>query len=242
MSDLFALLIAIDNYFELPLPDGSYYPKLGGCVRDVNHVYAFLTDKSRIGLSEDHIIRLSASIGAGAEPPEPRSQWPTYVNMVMAFKQVTAMARPGDQVYIHYSGHGGRTVTAYPEIKGANGVDEGLVPLDIGDPNSQYLRDIEMHTLIQNLVDKGVVLTVVFDCCHSGGATRALTQGTNGARARGIGKVDTTVRPLQPLVAPLDDLAAAWNKTVAVSPRTQAGQRLAARTVRLHLPGRLPRQ
>ncbi|MBK6433775.1 caspase family protein [Candidatus Amarolinea dominans] len=134
-----------------------------------------------------------------------RDQWPTYRNMVMAFKQVTAMARPGDQVYIHYSGHGGRTITAYPEIKGPTGVDEGLVPLDIGDPNAQYLRDIELHTLIQNLVDKGVVLTVVFDCCHSGGATRALTQGSNGARARGIGKTDMTVRPLQPIVAPLDD-------------------------------------
>ena len=217
MSDLFALLIAIDNYFELPLPDGTYYPKLGGCVRDVNHVYAFLTDKSRIGLADDHIIRLSASIGAGAEPPEPRDQWPTYRNMVMAFKQVTAMARPGDQVYIHYSGHGGRTITAYPEIKGPTGVDEGLVPLDIGDPNAQYLRDIELHTLIQNLVDKGVVLTVVFDCCHSGGATRALVQNTNGARARGIGRVDTTVRPLQPLVAPPMDLAAAWNRTTAAT-------------------------
>ena len=217
MSDLFALLIAIDNYFESPLPDGTYYPKLGGCVRDVNHVYAFLTDKSQIGLADDHIIRLAASIGAGAEPPEAHSQWPTYANMVAAFKQVTAMASPGDQVYIHYAGHGGRTVTAYPAIKGAGGVDEALVPLDIGDPNAQYLRDIEIHTLIQNLVNKGVVLTVVFDCCHSGGATRALTQGTNGARARGIGKIDTTVRPLQTIVAPMDELAASWNQTAAVT-------------------------
>lgn len=217
MSELFALLIAIDNYFESPLPDGTYYPKLGGCVRDVNHVYAFLTDKSRIGLPDDRIIRLSASIGAGVEPPEPRSQWPTYANMVAAFKQVTAMARPDDQVYIHYSGHGGRTITAYPDLKGVNGVDEALVPLDIGNPNTQYLRDIELHTLIQNLVDKGVVLTVVFDCCHSGGATRALTQGTNGARARGIGRTDMTVRPLQPIVAPVAELATAWNATAGAT-------------------------
>jgi hypothetical protein len=215
MSDLFALLIAIDNYFETALPDGTYYPKLGGCVRDVNHVHAFLTDKRRIGLPDDQIIRLSASVGVGVEPPEPRSQWPTYANMVAAFQEVTAMARPGDQVYIHYSGHGGRTITAYPDLKGANGVDEALAPLDIGNPNAQYLRDIELHTLIQNLVDKGVVLTVVFDCCHSGGATRALTQGTHGARARGIGKTDMTVRPLQPIVAPRAELATAWHATAA---------------------------
>jgi hypothetical protein len=217
MSDLFALLIAIDNYFESALPDWTYYPRLGGCVRDVNHVHAFLTDKHRIGLPDDHVIRLSASIGAGAEPPEPRSQWPTYANMVAAFQQVTAMARPGDQVYVHYSGHGGRTITAYPYLKGANGVDEALVPLDIGNPNAQYLRDIELHTLIQHLVVKGVVLTVVFDCCHSGGATRALTQGTHGARARGIGKTDMTVRPLQPIVAPVAELATAWNATTGAT-------------------------
>ncbi len=217
MSDLFALLIAIDNYFETALPDGTYYPRLGGCVRDVNHVYAFLTDKARVGLADDHIIRLSASIGPGMEPPEPRSQWPTYANMVAAFKQVTAMARAGDQVYIHYSGHGGRTITAYPDLKGPAGVDEALAPLDIGDPAAQYLRDVELHTLIQNLVAKDVVLTVVFDCCHSGGATRALLQGTNGARARGIGRVDTTVRPLQPLAGAPADLAAAWNRTTAAT-------------------------
>lgn len=120
MSDLFALLMAVYNYFETALPDGTYYPKLGGCVRDVNHVYAFLTDKGRIGLADDHIIRLSATLGVGLEPPEPRSQWPTYANMVAAFKQVTAMARPGDQVYIHYAGHGGRTCHRLPGPQGAD--------------------------------------------------------------------------------------------------------------------------
>lgn len=39
------------------------------------------------------------------------------------------------------------------------------MPLDIGSPSAQYLRDVELHALIQNLVEKGVVLTVVFDCC-----------------------------------------------------------------------------
>ena len=64
MPDLFALLIAIDNYFELPLPDGTYYPKLGGCVRDVNHVYACLLytsdaadERLRVDLGGRRIIK-----------------------------------------------------------------------------------------------------------------------------------------------------------------------------------------
>ena len=64
--------------------------------------------------------------------------------MVNAFKKVTDMAQPGDQVYIHYSGHGGRATTAYPELKGDDGLDETLVPLDIGNSEARYLRDIEL--------------------------------------------------------------------------------------------------
>jgi len=40
---LHALLIGIDCYLPNRQPDGSYYPSLGGCIRDINHVEIFLT-------------------------------------------------------------------------------------------------------------------------------------------------------------------------------------------------------
>ena len=40
---LHALLTGIDCYLTNRLPDGSYYPSLGGCVRDINHAEIFLT-------------------------------------------------------------------------------------------------------------------------------------------------------------------------------------------------------
>ena len=47
--------------------------------------------------------------------------------MVAAFCKITELAQKGDQVYIHYSGHGGRTQpTLLPELKGENGFDEAL--------------------------------------------------------------------------------------------------------------------
>ena len=58
-STLHGLLIGIDCYLPNQLPDGGYYPSLGGCVRDVKHVEAFLI--SHLGLANDRIVKLTAS-------------------------------------------------------------------------------------------------------------------------------------------------------------------------------------
>ena len=155
-SRFYALLIGIDCYLPNVLPDGTYYPSLQGCVRDINEVEALL--KSKLQLPEQQIIKLTASNSGTTEPSEPREQWPTYENMVAAFYKVTQIAQAGDQLYIHYSGHGGRTrPTLLPEQKGKDAFDESLVPTDIGDPEARYLRDIEMAQLLKTMVDKGLL-------------------------------------------------------------------------------------
>ena len=203
--NMFALLIGVDCYLPNRLPDGGTYPSLGGCVRDINHIEDFLT--SRLGLSNEQIVKLTASNQPGTrEPSEPKEQWPTYENMVAAFKSITERASPGDQIYIHYSGHGGRSVTSFPELKGHNGLDESLVPTDIGDSEARYLRDVEMAHILKKMSDRDLVVTIVLDSCHSGGATR----GFGGGRVRGITSIDTTARPSDSLVAPRADLIATW--------------------------------
>lgn len=220
MPTTHALLIGIDFYFPNQMPDGSYYPSLGGCVRDVDSVDSFL--RKTLKVPDEQITRLSASNNGGKKPAESESQWPTYANIVAAFKKVTDQAAAGDKVYIHYSGHGGRAVTAWPGLK-SNNVDEGLVPTDIGAANGQYLRDVEMARLLKAMTDKGLLLTVVLDSCHSGGSTR----GSGGAVARraipgpGVGEViDTTVRPVSDLVASAEELAATWNARAQGSTRS----------------------
>jgi predicted phosphodiesterase len=188
--NLFALLIGIDRYSQVPLPDGSYYPHLGGCVRDVDHVEQML--RSRLSLTDDQITKLTSRNSTNGQPVVDAAQLPTYENLVKAFKQVTADAQPGDQVYIHYSGHGGRSATMFEELKGANGLDESLVPCDIGENGVCYLRDIEMAYLLKAMSDKDLLVTLVLDSCHSGGATR----GNGGAFPRGITSIDTR-KPLE---------------------------------------------
>ena len=213
----YALLIGIDCYLPNKLPGGYYYASLGGCVRDINHVEEFL--RRRLGMPRESILKLTATNAGQTQPIERRDQWPTYENMVASFKQLTTMANPGDQVYIHYSGHGGRATTVYPELKGASGLDEALVPTDIGNSEARYLRDVEMAHLLKAMVDKGLIVTVALDSCHSGGATR----GLGGAAPRratpipgtaGVGItdfVDTTPRPMVSQVASQEALKLTWH-------------------------------
>jgi len=205
--NLFALLIGIDCYLPNQLPDGGYYPSLGGCVRDITHVEAFLT--SHLGLASDRIVKLTASNTPARKPLEPREQWPTYEKIVAAFRGMTERAKPGDQVYIHYSGHGGRTPTAFSELKGQNGLDESLVPTDIGAPGTRYFRDVELAHVLNEMSRKGLLVTIVLDSCHSGGVTRGLA----GAAVRGIPSIDTTRRPTDSLVASRDELIKTWRSS-----------------------------
>jgi hypothetical protein len=225
ISSLHALLIGIDYYFPNRLPNGSFYPSLRGCVRDIEHVEDFLIRVA--GMDEENILKFSSSSskdGALNEPVEAPEKWPTYENIVAAFDKITVNAQAEDQVYIHYSGHGGRIETLIPEIKGKDGLDETLVPTDIGNTNTRYLRDIEIAHFIQKMIEKKLIITLVLDSCHSGGATR----GFGGATVRGTNIVDTTQRPLNSIVASIEELSSTWKKLLPPErpiPKTIAANR-----------------
>src|SRR5690606_19996963 len=84
-----------------------------------------------------------------------------------------------DFVYLHLSGHGAQQ----PERKAGDetdGLDEIFLPVDIqkwadrasGVPNA--LVDDEIRDALDAIRAKGAFVWVVFDCCHSGTATRAV--------------------------------------------------------------------
>ena len=104
---------------------------------------------------------------------------------------MTTYAQPGDIVHIHFSGHGAQAKTVYQGIKGDGGFDEALVTCDVC-CGGRYLRDVEVAALLDDMVQKELVVTVVLDSCHSGGAVRGLG-GKAGAYTRGTGNVDHSV-------------------------------------------------
>jgi hypothetical protein len=214
-GDLHALLIGIDQY--IPRSGGISYPSLTGAVRDIRNVRDFLCGLPRPPVK---IVERTASTGCGSEPTdptEPRELWPTRGGMIDAFREVAAGAAPGDQVYIHYSGHGGRTPTRFPELNGPRGCDESLVPCDISDPSAAYLLDIEVAMLVQEMIDKGLFVTIVLDCCHAAGMRR----GRKRFIARGLTHPDLTKRPFDDRVASREELLA-----LRRPPQAQPGRRV----------------
>lgn len=203
LPNLYALLIGINHYLPKPLPSKGIYSSLTGCVRDVLLVENFLLKIKKI--PNENIIKLTASSNGSTEPSEPPEKRPTYENIVKSIHQLEMLAKPGDQVYIHYSGHGGRVKTSFPEIKGDNGLDEALVPMDISDPLVPYLRDVEIAHILKRMLNKGLIPIVVLDCCFAGSMTRG-----DYVIARGGRSVDTLPRSTTSLVASREELIDTW--------------------------------
>jgi hypothetical protein len=193
------LLIGCDFYFPNRLPNGATYESLGGCVHDIDRIVRLLRERITAPIT---ITRLAASRGDG-KPPEPAAEWPTATNLRAAFESLIASVQSGDQIYIFYSGHGGRAVTAYKDLKGTGAMDEALVPIDIGGgPGihaSRYLRDVELAGLVTRIASRigagspgGGTLTLSFDSCHAGGTLRGMPRVALRCATGGDGTLDTT--------------------------------------------------
>ncbi|MHC0068621.1 caspase family protein [Nostoc sp. UIC 10890] len=203
VTNYYALLIGINCYLPNKLAGGYSYGNLAGCVQDVNKVEAYLLNT----VPKIKIFKLTSSISNNSIlPKEPEELLPTYKNIINKIQELTSLGEKGDFVYIHFSGHGGRTKTNYSKWKGDNGLDESLVPIDIGTSEGQYIRDVELAYIFNKMIDKGLVLTVVLDSCHSGGTARG------NARIRGLGIVDETPRLTESLVGSIEELMSSWEK------------------------------
>jgi hypothetical protein len=209
---MWALLIGVDCYMDATIAGIPRYGSLSGCVNDIALMDAFLRD--RLNVPAQRIKKLTSS-GWGIVPQERPEDWPNKANIVAAFKDLAQQAQRGDQVYIHYSGHGGRAVTLWPDVKGAGGLDESLVPTDYGQienqnqPEDRYVRDVELAALLQVLVDRKLIVTVVLDSCHSGGAARG--RGDEEG-VRGSFEIDMVPRVASALVGSPKELADRWQE------------------------------
>jgi len=194
--NIYALLIGIDGY-----KPNRLYKNLKGCVRDINLVASYLLETLKI--PSERVFKLTSPNSDVAETIETKELEPTYENIVAQFNAITKIAQPGEQVYIYYSGHGGRATTIYSELKGADQNDEGIVPMDIG-AGGRYLLDVELAMLLKRMTDKGLIVTLIMDSCHSGGVTRG------DAAIRSGEETDQTPPNQESLVAPLEELSANW--------------------------------
>lgn len=152
------LLIGIDAY--------SKVEPLHGCVNDVDSLEAIFLN----GLSVDPgaITKLVAPHTGSVRTSMIAEDKPTSTNIRRALEALgTEMVRPGDRVFIHYSGHGTQLLSG-----AARAAHEALVPVDAL-AGGDLLFDHEVNALLRRIAARTDDLTVVLDCCCSAGATRS---------------------------------------------------------------------
>ncbi|KAH8689814.1 caspase domain-containing protein [Talaromyces proteolyticus] len=167
----YAVLIGINYYTEKPLY---------GCVRDVERLEQYLQSKSTpIHIEKFIASTLTDSPSVLHEPPE---LWPTFENVTSCLQKIADLGQSGDWVYIQYSGHGTR-IEGSSEYSNTDTGDLALNLLDGNDiANLRYLRGLEFASFLHRMVEKGVKLTVVLDCCFSGSVLRRKQAEKNSAR------------------------------------------------------------
>ncbi|KAI2786200.1 Metacaspase-1B [Penicillium oxalicum] len=91
---------------------------------------------------------------------------PTKANILRAMHWLVRDAQPHDSLFIHFSGHGGRT----PDLDGDedDGFDDVIYPVDY--QSAGHIVDDDMHAIMVRPLRPGVRLTAIFDSCHSGTA------------------------------------------------------------------------
>jgi hypothetical protein len=196
-GELHALLVGIDRYEPQRVPGHGLISGLQGSVRDAERMEAFLRD-GPLAVPPERIRKLVSPASRPGRPRPAAEDLPSYRNIVHEIERLERCAHRGDQVLIHYSGHGASLPTTVPEKKGWTGRDEALVPCNAAKPREEgggFLRDLELHALLRRLSDRGLRVTLVLDCCHSGGVTR----GRERSRVRGLGRLPIPPEPPGPM-------------------------------------------
>ena len=147
--------------------------ELKGCVNDVRTMIKTLQQFPGFNITDRRILVDVPSI------PEGKYADPTKRNILESLKWLVEGAKPGDTLFLHYSGHGVRV----PDTSGdeADGFDEALVPLD--HKTSYVILDDDIFDICCRDLPKGVRLTGVMDCCHSGSLMDLMWEYDTTARA-----------------------------------------------------------
>ncbi len=127
--------------------------ELRGCHNDVLNMVEYLKDVHGF---EDHNIRILMDDGVHEDP--------TKSNIMSAYKKIVQQSVSGDVVYLHYSGHGSRLRDRDGDEE--DGYDETLVPLDF--QSGGFIRDDDLLKTLVTPMARGVFVTSIMDCCHSG--------------------------------------------------------------------------
>mmetsp|Transcript_47746 Transcript_47746/g.93251 ORF Transcript_47746/g.93251 Transcript_47746/m.93251 type:complete len:310 (+) Transcript_47746:165-1094(+) len=127
--------------------------QLSGCHNDVKNIKRYIMDVH--GFQEENIEVLM---------DDGHHTSPDRRNIMEAYARIAEESQPGDAVFCHYSGHGGKL----PDDNGDedDGYDETLIPVDY--EHAGQIRDDELLKKLVLPLQAGVTMFSLMDCCHSG--------------------------------------------------------------------------
>ena len=155
-----ALIIGINNYKPANAILSSSkaarnWRNLDGCVNDANAIKDMVMAKYSFAETD---IQTLFNEQASREA------------IITQFKNLVKTAKKGDIVFIFYAGHGSQVKNSLSLETDKK--DETIVPADAWKEGVADIRDKELSAFFNELLDKGVLLTVIFDSCNSGSIGR----------------------------------------------------------------------
>ncbi len=155
-----ALLIAIDKYTPPPGTKiagtaRSVFRDLDGCINDARSMQSIISSRFQFNASKIDTLYNDAATRVAIEQ-----------QMLALLKK----SEPNDIAFIYYAGHGSRVPNSLSNE--VDKIDESMVPSDTWKPGVEDLRDKQLAGIFNQFIDKGVKLTVIMDCCHSGSLSR----------------------------------------------------------------------
>mmetsp|Transcript_4921 Transcript_4921/g.10335 ORF Transcript_4921/g.10335 Transcript_4921/m.10335 type:complete len:333 (-) Transcript_4921:192-1190(-) len=127
--------------------------ELSGCHNDALNIKEYLIDVQGFDESDMTILL-----------DDGKHLNPTKANIMGALDGLVRCSVPGDVIFVHYSGHGGRVRDKSGDED--DGYDETLIPVDF--KRAGQIIDDDLYSKFVCALKPGIMATCLMDCCHSG--------------------------------------------------------------------------
>lgn len=151
-----ALVIGVNAPTRFRRPEGGPIRPLKGAEQDARGMTALLAKQP--GFHPDRIVQLT---GLDATRSRVEREW----------RQLTRRSRPGDQLVLHFSGHGTQVADRRPFDETDDQLDEALCLADSDEQGQNLLLDDDLARWLDQLDNRDSL--VILDCCHAGTGTKS---------------------------------------------------------------------
>lgn len=164
----YMLCVGINNYLANTTPGSCRIctergiKNLNGCLNDVDTISRIFIKYYDFKSANVHLLKDSRASRAA---------------IIDSLQWLLNKCKKGDYFVFFYSGHGSYEYenAGDNQLQTGKGYRNTILPADIAQPGVSDINSAELNKIFSRFTAKGVVLTVITDCCHSATNTRGST-------------------------------------------------------------------